>query len=117
MHVLREYAAHVIIPVLELELSQVQRNEWGRVPHRLLTSNPSQLDEIARRRLRALLETCPALETVYECQEGLRQLWETPYPTQDALTTMFSSWCVRAEASRIKALAEFAGRLRRFSLL
>jgi len=117
MHVLREYALHVIVPVLEQELSQSQRNEWGGVPHRLLTSSPSQLDDIARRRLRALLETYPALETAYECQEGLRQLWETPNPTQDALTTMFSSWCARAEASRINALAEFAGRLRRFSLL
>lgn len=116
MHVLREYALHVITPVLGQELSPAASDEWGRVARRLLTSTLSQLDAAGRSRLAGLLQDHPALKTAYEYQAQLRQLWDMANPTQTALTTTFISWCTQAEASGIKVLEEFAGRLRRFSL-
>jgi stearoyl-CoA desaturase (delta-9 desaturase) len=65
--------------------------------------------------LQELLDAYPALRTVHDCQQQLRQLWETVNPSRDDVLRMFREWCVRAEASGIKALEDFAGTLRRFS--
>ncbi|MET0983827.1 MAG: fatty acid desaturase [Steroidobacteraceae bacterium] len=116
MHVLRAYATQVVAPVLEHELRS-ESQSVARVARKLLVRSPVLLDTVARCRLQQLIEAYPALRTVHEGQEQLRQLWETVTPTKDKLSDMFRGWCVRAEASGIKPLEDFAGTLRRFSFV
>ena len=115
MHVLRAYAMQVVAPVLEYELRRASRRQVARASRKLLTRSPVLLDTVAQRRLQELLDAYPALRTVHDCQQQLRQLWETVNPSRDEVLRMFREWCVRAEASGIKALEDFAGTLRRFS--
>jgi hypothetical protein len=42
----------------------------------------------------------------------LRQLWGTVASTREDAAARFASWCVRAEASGIRALQDFADTLR-----
>jgi stearoyl-CoA desaturase (Delta-9 desaturase) len=115
MHVLRAYATQVVAPVLAREFCRDSRRHLLRTARKLLTRSPVLLDAVARRRLQELLEAHPSLKTVHDCQEQLRQLWETANPTRDDVVRMFRSWCARAEASGIQSLEHFAGMLRRFS--
>jgi stearoyl-CoA desaturase (delta-9 desaturase) len=117
MHVLRAYAMQVVAPVLARELSRSSRRHLLRTSRKLLTRSPVLLDAAAQRRLKELLEAHPPLKTVHDCQEQLRQLWETVNPTKDDVVRMFRNWCARAEASGIKALEDFAATLRRFSFV
>jgi stearoyl-CoA desaturase (Delta-9 desaturase) len=113
MHVLRAYAMQVVAPVLDHELRRQSRRPGIRASRQLLIRLPVLLDTASQCRLQELLEAHPALKTVYECQEQLRQLWETVNPTKDEVVKRFSSWCVRAEASGIEALQDFSRTLRR----
>ena len=117
MHVLRAYAMQVVAPVLDQELRRESRRQGARASRKLLIRPPVLLDTVSQCRLRALLEAYPALKTVHECQEQLRQLWETVNPAKDDVVKMFRSWCVRAEASGIKALEDFSRTLRSFSFV
>ena len=112
MHVLRAYATQVVLPVLERERHRGLSASVVRVYRKLLIRSPVLLDANARRRLMELLESHPPLKTVYECQEQLRQLWNTINPTKDNLVGLFKTWCARAEASGVDALSVFAARLR-----
>lgn len=115
MHVLRAYALQVAMPVIEHELGRKSRRRVTRAYHKLLTRSRVLLDARAQCRLQELLAAYPALRTIHEYQEQLRQLWGTADPTRDNLVSMFKSWCMRAEASGIQSLEYFAGTLRSFS--
>jgi stearoyl-CoA desaturase (delta-9 desaturase) len=106
MHVLRDYARRVVLPVCR-ELKR--REPQGAVPAiaaKLLTRHPALLAEEARRRLRELLERYEVLRRVVEYREGLQQLWNDASANQ-ALAQL-REWCSRAETSGIGALREFA---------
>jgi stearoyl-CoA desaturase (delta-9 desaturase) len=117
MHVLRAYAMQVVTPVLAREFCRDSRRRLLRTSRKLLTRSPVLLDADDKHRLQVLLEAHPPLKVVHDCQEQLRQLWETVNPAGDDAVRMFRSWCARADASGIKALEDFAGTLRRFSFV
>jgi stearoyl-CoA desaturase (delta-9 desaturase) len=106
LHVLRDYARRVVLPVCrELE----RREPHGAVPTgipKLLIRHPALLAEEARRRLRELLERYEVLRRVVEYREGLQQAWEETSASH-ALTQL-REWRRRAEESGIGALREFA---------
>ena len=106
MHVLRDYARRVVLPVCR-ELKR--REPEGAVPAiapQLLIRHPSLLAEEARRRLRELLERYEVLRRVVEYREGLQQAWEEASAGR-ALAQLLE-WRRRAEESGIAALREFA---------
>jgi len=53
---------------------------------------------------------------VHEFRERLRGLWEGANVTNEGLIAQLKEWCAQAEASGIKSLQEFAGRLRCYAL-
>jgi stearoyl-CoA desaturase (delta-9 desaturase) len=108
MHVLREYARRVVLPVCR-ELAR--REPRGSVPAmtpRLLISHPTLLAEEARRALRELLERYEVLRRVVEYREGLQHLWNDASANQARAVGQLKEWCARAEASGIRALREFS---------
>lgn len=112
MQVLKAYATQVIAPVLSREIGRKWPRQVARASRKLLIRSPTMLDANARHRLQQLLAAHPALKTVHDCQEQLRQLWLATNPARDDAAGMFASWCARAEASGVNALEEFSRRLR-----
>src|SRR5438874_2404493 len=107
MHVLRDYARRVVLPVCR----ELARREGRGVPviaPKLLIRHPALLAEEARRKLRELLERYEALRRVVEFRDGLQQLWNGAGANQARAVAQLREWCRRAEASGIRALREFA---------
>jgi len=115
MHVLRDYAQRVVRPVCR-ELAR--REPDGAVPRaasRLLIRHPSILAEEAQRVLRDLLARYEVLRAVVEYRDSLQRAWNDAATSQAGAVQNLRDWCVRAEASGIRALREFALRLRDYS--
>ena len=116
MHVLRHYRKSVTLPVLRGEIRKYRGKAGApiRRAKRWLTRHPSLLDNQSQARLAELLEKHPGLNTVVEYRNELKALWETTDLSNERLLAELVRWCGRAEASGIKALAEFAAYLKSF---
>jgi stearoyl-CoA desaturase (delta-9 desaturase) len=115
MHVLRDYARRVVRPVCR-ELAE--REPEGAVPRTapmLLIRHPALLAEEAHRVLRDLLARYEVLRAVVEFRESLQHSWNDAAASPGGAVQNLRDWCVRAEASGIRALREFALRLRDYS--
>jgi stearoyl-CoA desaturase (delta-9 desaturase) len=115
MHVLRDYARRVVRPVCR-ELAR--REPDGAVPRTaptLLIRHPALLAEEARRALSDLLARYEVLRAVVEFRESLQNSWNDAAAGHGGAVQHLRDWCVRAEASGIRALREFALRLRDYS--
>jgi len=104
MHVLRDYARRVVRPVCrELATSHLST---------LLIRHPKLLGEEGLRRLHAALDQHEVLRAVVEFRDRLQQLWNDGQVNPPHALVQLREWCAQAEASRIRALQEFARRLR-----
>jgi stearoyl-CoA desaturase (Delta-9 desaturase) len=115
MHVLREYTRSVTIPVFREEL----RAAGGRLSSRvkkLLVREPVLLDNQAQSRLREVLASNQALQTVHEFRERLRVMWSGANMSNETLVQHLKDWIAQAEASRIKVLQDFAASLRGYAM-
>jgi stearoyl-CoA desaturase (delta-9 desaturase) len=115
MHVLRAYTKTVIIPVFKQELQTASGNLSRRVK-KLLVREPVLLDNQAQSKLREVLEKSQALNTVHEFRERLSVLWSGANMSNEKLLQHLKDWIAQAEASRIKALQDFAASLRGYAL-
>ncbi len=115
MHVLRDYTRQVTLPVLKKERAIAAGNAAFRKAKNLLVRQPRLLDDKAKQRLCELLPNNVALETVHEFREKLRELWSGANVSNEKLLAQLKEWCAEAEASGIKVLEEFAGRLRSYA--
>jgi len=105
MHVLRDYARRVVLPVCR-DLA-LQEPRAAAIPAKLLIRHPALLAEEARRVVRELLERHEVLRRVVEYRDSLQQLWiGAPNPAR--AVAQLREWCSHAEASGILALREFA---------
>jgi stearoyl-CoA desaturase (Delta-9 desaturase) len=108
MHVLRDYARRVVLPVCR-ELARCEPR--GSVPSRtskLLIRHPALLAEEAKRALRDLLERYEVLRRVIEYRDSLQHLWSDTSGNQARAVGQLREWCAKAEASGIDALREFS---------
>jgi stearoyl-CoA desaturase (Delta-9 desaturase) len=55
------------------------------------------------------------MRTFIELRNELAAIWERSSASREQLLTQLQDWCHRAEQSGIKALQEFASRLRRYA--
>lgn len=115
LHVLRDYYHHVTLPVLRAEMTALGGRLRAGVD-RLLRREESLLDERDRSRLGEVLSRSETLRTVYEFRARLQRLWESSTASNERLVQGFMEWCHQAEQSGVKALQEFAARMRRYSL-
>ncbi len=117
MHVLREYARTVTLPVLRAELKRrTAPSNLTRGVRKLLIRHPRLLDAGAAARLQEILRNHEALKTVHEFRERLQQLWSGASASNERLLAQLGDWCAQAEASRIKALQDFALILRGYAM-
>jgi stearoyl-CoA desaturase (Delta-9 desaturase) len=108
LHVLRDYARRVVRPVCR-ELAQ--REPDGAILRRapmLLIRHRALLAEEARGVLSDLLARYEVLRAVVEFRDSLQRAWGTTQANPAAAVPQLREWCVRAEASGIRALREFA---------
>ncbi len=68
-----------------------------------------------KQQLPQILEHSSALQTFYELRAELSTIWERSNVSREQLLVQLQAWCQRAEQSGIKALQDFALRLRRYA--
>ena len=82
---------------------------------KLLQREPAKLEDGQKAQLSELFTHSKALQTMHEMRIELGAIWERSHSTREQLLQQLQDWCVRAEASGIKALREFAVRLRSYA--
>jgi len=114
MFVLASYAREVIKPVTRMELCADEGScrKLYRQAKKLLVRDQARLDAVGRRRLADILERSQTLATVHQYRARLQQVWDRRASSQDALLQSLQDWCQQAEATGIKALADFSRSLR-----
>ncbi len=115
--VMAHFARDVLRLVYREELRKVDpadRERWVMLKRakRLLVKEPALLDEYGQKRLHKALELSSTLKTVYAMKEKLQDIWRRSAATQDHLRHALEDWCRQAETSGIRALREFARKLR-----
>lgn len=115
MHVLRDYTRYVTLPVFRMELRSGRDALLARARN-LLVRQPALLDAAARERLHQVLDARPRLATVVEYRERLRELWNGAAHSNEKLLHQLSEWVHEAENSGIKALQDFAARVRGYAV-
>lgn len=113
MHVLRDYARRVVRPVCH-DLARAVGAKTASRLSKLLVRHPKLLGEEGRRRLEAALDQHEALRAVVEFRERLQQLWNGAHSNPGHAVQQLKELCREAEASGIRALRDFAQRLRRY---
>jgi stearoyl-CoA desaturase (delta-9 desaturase) len=108
MHVLREYARHVVLPVCRELARREPRGSVPRMTAKLLIRHPTLLADEAHRVLGDLLKRYEVLRRVVEFREGLQHLWNEASANQAKAVAQLRQWCEQAEASGIRALREFS---------
>ncbi len=116
MHVLRDYTRQVTLPVFETEKTIARGNAAFKRAKKLLIRSPNLLDENSMDKLGKLLNDSAALRTVHEYRERLAEIWSGATVSNEKLLQQLKDWCQEAEASGIKALEDFADRLRSYHL-
>jgi len=85
------------------------------VKPRLLARDEKMLREAERARLSAALLKSRTLQTMVAMRRELAAVWGRSTATREQLVKQLQDWCERAEASGIRALAEFSQQLRRYA--
>ena len=115
MHVLRDYSLNVMLPVLRTQISSVS-SQLKHGARKLFVREPAILNEAARRRLSELLASNQELKTVHDFRDRLKQLWGGAHQSNDSMLQYMRDWIAQAEASGIKALADYAAALRGYAM-
>lgn len=116
-HILTLYGRRVIAPVIRAE-----RPAWAgagslaRQVRRLMTREDIALSTATRAMLDDALARSDTLETVYRFKIQLKALWARTGGDNVKRVERLNAWCVAAERSGIKALADFARVLRGYAL-
>jgi stearoyl-CoA desaturase (delta-9 desaturase) len=96
--------ASASLPALNMNLSK-QMKIW-------LKQDEKDTPMTEKLHLQALLAQSAVLTQVYQMRQELTLIWARSTLTRDELVVQLQDWCQRAEASGIKALADFSLRLR-----
>jgi stearoyl-CoA desaturase (delta-9 desaturase) len=81
-----------------------------------LQRDVSELREDDRARLSTVFEQNAVLAKIYAMRQELAGLWSRSTASSEQLVKELQDWCLRAEASGIRALEEFSLRLRSYAL-
>ena len=96
------------------------KRDAKQLPRRLrkaFRSDGRWLDEAHRDKLRNFVANNPQLQTLIEYRQRLLAIYEIKSAEAEAKMDALRGWCVEAEASGNAALAEFAARLKGYSLV
>ncbi|MEJ2760818.1 MAG: transposase [Gammaproteobacteria bacterium] len=118
MHVMAQYTRDVVSRVVKEEKTRADKasRRLFKRSKRLLTRHELLMDSRARQRLNAALDRSRSLQVVYEYSQRLQAIWHQKTASQEWLLKALQDWCYQAEQTGIQALADFARRLRGYTL-
>ena len=90
-------------------------SQFLKSSRKLLQREPAKLEAPQKQQLTELFMHSKALQTMHEMRVELGAIWERSTATREQLLQQLQDWCIRAEASGIKALQEFSRRLRSYA--
>jgi stearoyl-CoA desaturase (Delta-9 desaturase) len=90
-------------------------SKFLKTSKKLLQREPAKLEAPQKQQLTELFAHSKALQTMHEMRVELGAIWERSSSSREQLLQQLQDWCVRAEASGIKALQEFSLRLRSYA--
>lgn len=116
--IMAQYRKQVIAPSVKLELARVDHSLRHRLRQakRLLSREPSLLQESHQARIDSMLETSQALKVIYEKRLALQQIWARTSSNGHDMLAAIKDWIHEAEASGIQGLRDFASGLKTYSL-
>lgn len=117
-HVMSDYFRGVIAPTLRDDAAQAgaKLKSLPRKLRKALANGGRWLDEGSRERLTAFVDKRPTLRIVCEFRARLSTLTERNGRNADAMLESLGQWCREAEATGIRALADFSTRLKGYQL-
>jgi stearoyl-CoA desaturase (delta-9 desaturase) len=117
--VMTDYFKGVIAPTLSEEAARAGQSitSMPRSLRKALGNGGRWLDEHSRERLHAIVQERPLLATVCEFRARLATVLERGNSGAEAMMASLQEWCHEAEATGIRALQDFAARLRGYSLV
>jgi stearoyl-CoA desaturase (delta-9 desaturase) len=116
--IMAQYRKQVIGPLVKQEVARVDHSVRHRLHRakRLLSREPSLLDDRHHARINSMLETSQALKVIYEKRLALQLIWARTSSNGHDMLAAIKEWVHEAEASGIQSLREFAGNLKTYSL-
>ncbi|TCK17112.1 stearoyl-CoA desaturase (delta-9 desaturase) [Thiogranum longum] len=115
-HVMSDYAREVLWPVLRQSCRNGECRHGLRRTRRLLVRDPDTMDAQSRGLLESVLCRFADLRIAYQYRQQLQQVWGRSAASHEALLKALQDWCQQAEATGVRALQEFAQRLKGYSL-
>ncbi len=97
------------------EVGEREKYKLMRGARNWFDKEESSLNEPQKRQLPQIFANSQKLRTYIELRNELSAIWERSSASREQLLTQLQDWCHRAEQSGIKALQEFASRLRRYA--
>lgn len=119
IQIMDRYFREVVRPVLKEEKKKASEATQSlfRRAKRLFMANEFLLKAKKKKlHLQHLLENHQSLQTVYQFQTRLQALWQKTTDSHRDSLAYLQEWCMQAEASHIKVLADFARHLKYYSL-
>ena len=116
--IMAQYRKLVILPLVRQEIGRADatlRHQLRRAK-RLLSREPSLLQEEQQAHIDVMLEQSQALKVIYEKRLALQQIWTRTSSNSHDMLAAIKQWVTEAEASGIQSLREFAEHLRTYSL-
>jgi len=109
----------VITPTLRDEATHAGATlkSLPRALRNALANGGRWLDDRSRERLQEVVKERPLLATVCDFRNRLANVLERGNGNAETVLTNLQEWCREAEASGIRALQEFAMRLRGYALV
>ena len=116
--VMARYRREVIMPVLRQEKRRA--GDASRALYRrakaLLYRDEALIGEKERWRLEKITAQSEKLEIIYQYRLRLQEIWSGTSRSSHEMLEALHEWCREAEASGIRALQDFAARLRAYTL-
>ncbi|WP_028220211.1 DesA family fatty acid desaturase [Paraburkholderia oxyphila] len=97
------------------EVGEREKYKVMRGARKWFDKEEASLNEPQKRQLPQIFANSQKLRTYIELRSELAAIWERSSASREQLLTQLQDWCHRAEQSGIKALQEFASRLRRYA--
>lgn len=118
LHVMREYAASVIVPVIRAELAHADSGYRKLLLHarRVMLLHDRHVSDQDRDTLKRVLDANRQLEVVYEFKRKLHELWSADHGDQHRLCDLLHEWCRQAEETGLQKLADFSRRIQGYTL-
>lgn len=116
-NVMDQYCRQVVLPVFKERKQRATDKTVGlyRSAKKLLVKDVHIISQEQKDQLKNLLAVDKSLQTIYEFQAKLQDIWHKSSLSQAELLETLKTWCQQAEQTGIKALQDFASHIRYYT--